>query len=70
MTSSLYVKQDSIPLVEAGQQIMFILRDPAMPSSRPSLYISALVTGTQIILKSGQGPNTDTYVSPVTIDLC
>jgi len=55
MTEPLYVKRDSLPLLNAGSEVMVTSRVKGSENAPPSFFVTALKDGTRFEVLAGQG---------------
>lgn len=61
MWHGLYIEQETLPLAEAGKEVMFVFRDPTFSGAAPVIYVSPVASAASVELRSGEGSHTDSY---------
>lgn len=61
MTEALYVERETCPSVIPGEEIMVVSRQKGSEGAPPRFYVVALDSNTVVELRTGQGPDVNSF---------
>lgn len=67
MLNSLHIEREIVPFAEVGKEIMLVFPFHGSDGAKPHIYFTAIDVPATVELRSGKGPDTDSYTHTTQI---